>query len=182
LCWTHWLTSRAACPVGQSRQHPSHTTIPGIPVRNTEPKALETTYSWAFGDGQTSAEFEPAHDYAAAGSYTVTLEACNSAGTCDTFEGIVEVLPLPQAGFSYDMSGLDVAFSNASLHALAYERAFGDGAGATDENPVHTYAAADTYTVVLTATNDCAVDVYSAEVEVTGLYHNYLPLVLKKAP
>jgi PKD repeat protein len=157
----------------------TNTTIPGIPPKNVEGQVLETTYLWDFGDGGTSTEFEPTHVYTAPGTYDVTLEACNPAGMCDTYEDTVEVLPWPQAGFGYEVAGFDVSFTNTSLDALSYEWDFGDGTGSTDENPVHTYAAADTYTVVLTATNECAIDVYSEQVEVIGLHYYYLPLIHK---
>jgi hypothetical protein len=157
----------------------TNTTIPGIPPKNAEGQVLETTYLWDFGDGETSTEFEPTHDYAAAGTYDVSLEACNPAGMCDTYEDTVEVLPWPQAGFTYAVDVLEVTFTNTSLDALTYEWEFGDGTGSADENPVHTYAGGGTYTVVLTATNDCAIDVYSEAVEVIGLYYYYLPLIHK---
>lgn len=38
---------------------------------------------WNFGDNTTSTEKNPSHQYASAGTYTVTLIACNSKG-CDT--------------------------------------------------------------------------------------------------
>lgn len=37
-------------------------------------------YAWDFGDGQTSTEKSPVHEYAAAGEYTVKLTASNKAG------------------------------------------------------------------------------------------------------
>jgi PKD repeat protein len=157
----------------------TNTTIPGVPPQNAEGQAFETTYLWDFGDGETSTEFEPTHVYTEPGTYDVSLEACNMAGMCDTYADTVEVLPLPVSGFGYEVAGFEVSFTNTSLDALSYEWDFGDGMGSTDENPVHTYAAANTYTVILTATNDCAIDVYSAEVEVIGLYYYYLPLIHK---
>jgi len=44
------------------------------------------TYSWDFGDGQTLTTASPiiTHDYAALGSYTVTLTVTNTAGTSTT--------------------------------------------------------------------------------------------------
>jgi PKD repeat protein len=39
-----------------------------------------TAWTWDFGDGATSIEQNPTHDYAATGSYTVTLTAINSSG------------------------------------------------------------------------------------------------------
>ncbi|NQT78602.1 MAG: PKD domain-containing protein [Bacteroidetes bacterium] len=40
-----------------------------------------TSYSWNFGDGESSTEKDPVHVYANAGSYTVALTASNAAGT-----------------------------------------------------------------------------------------------------
>jgi hypothetical protein len=74
----------------------TNTTIPGVPPQNAPEAEIEaattTTYTWDFGDGETSTEFEPTHDYAAAGTYNVSLEACNPAGMCDTYEDTVEVI------------------------------------------------------------------------------------------
>ncbi len=39
-----------------------------------------TSYSWDFGDGNTSTDEAPVHTYAASGSYDVTLTASNDAG------------------------------------------------------------------------------------------------------
>ncbi|MFP4064682.1 MAG: PKD domain-containing protein [Bacteroidales bacterium] len=43
------------------------------------------TYSWDFGDGNSSTEENPTHDYDEAGEYTVILTATNSVGETDTF-------------------------------------------------------------------------------------------------
>jgi PKD repeat protein len=144
--------------------------VPGVPP--------ETDYTWDFGDGQTSVEENPTHVYAAAGVYTVELEACN-AGGCDTYSADVEVLALPVAGFDYSVSVLEVTFTNLSTDADTYAWDFGDGGTSTEENPVHTYLDAGTYTVVLTATNSCGEDVYSADVEVVGRFYLYLPIVIR---
>ncbi len=45
-----------------------------------------TTYTWNFGDGETSTEENPIHEYAEYGNYTVTLTATNSADVPSTFE------------------------------------------------------------------------------------------------
>lgn len=42
-----------------------------------------TSFLWTFGDGTTSTAANPAHSYAATGTYTVKLKACNAAG-CDS--------------------------------------------------------------------------------------------------
>ena len=40
-----------------------------------------TSYSWAFGDGNTSTDKDPVHTYGAAGEYTVVLTATNDEGS-----------------------------------------------------------------------------------------------------
>ncbi len=53
-----------------------------------------------------------------------------------------------------DTDFLEVAFTNYSEHATSYSWDFGDMDTSTEENPVHTYAAAGTYVVKLVATGD----------------------------
>ena len=49
------------------------------------------TYAWDFGDGEVSDEESPVHNYATAGTYTVTLTTTNECGTAtETFEVVVE--------------------------------------------------------------------------------------------
>lgn len=49
-----------------------------ISITNTSQNALE--YQWNFGDGNTSSEQNPLHDYAIDGIYTITLIASSSCG------------------------------------------------------------------------------------------------------
>ncbi len=62
----------------------------------------------------------------------------------------------PVASFQFQISTtnfLEVTFSNFSKDATSYSWNFGDTKTSTEQNPVHTYAAAGTYTVELTASN-----------------------------
>ena len=47
----------------------------------TNPANQTMSYEWDFGDGQTSTQQNPSHQYAAAGNYTVTLTS-SCGGTC----------------------------------------------------------------------------------------------------
>ncbi|WP_284738429.1 Kelch repeat-containing protein [Methanoculleus oceani] len=62
----------------------------GTPTSGTAPLAVDftdastgspTVWTWDFGDGATSTEQNPAHTYAAAGTYTVNLTVGNAVGT-----------------------------------------------------------------------------------------------------
>jgi PKD repeat protein len=71
------------------------------------------SYTWDFGDGQTSTEVNPTYTYQEAGTYTVVLTASNGSGE-DQFERTVSVTepvaPLPPVVFeSFD------SFTEASL-------------------------------------------------------------------
>jgi PKD repeat protein len=50
-----------------------------------------TSYSWNFGDNQTSTEENPTHTYAQAGSYNVVLVATNSAGKTANYSQSISI-------------------------------------------------------------------------------------------
>ncbi len=49
-----------------------------------------TSWKWEFGDGATSSEQDPVHEYSAPDTYVVTLTVANAAGS-DSFSRFVEV-------------------------------------------------------------------------------------------
>lgn len=64
--------------------------------------------------------------------------------------------PDPVASYQFSISQsnfLEVTFANFSQNATSYSWNFGDGNTSTQEDPIHTFASAGTYNVVLTATN-----------------------------
>lgn len=66
-----------------------------------------TSYHWDFGDGASSTDVNPIHQYTAVGFYTVTLIAYNGAGS-DTISFPMEIYNLSAInenaiGFSYDI-------------------------------------------------------------------------------
>ena len=60
-----------------------------VVLNNTSVRA--DSYSWDFGDGETSDQESPVHDYATAGDYIITLTTTNECGTAtETFTVNVE--------------------------------------------------------------------------------------------
>lgn len=63
----------------------------------------------------------------------------------------------PTANFNNSISGLTVIFENTSVKADSYSWVFGDGNTDSSSDPTHTYSAEGTYTVCLSATNNCTI-------------------------
>lgn len=63
-----------------------------------------TSWSWDFGDGNTSSEQHPTHTYAQNGTYTVSLQASNSNGQNTHIETNYIVVNRPQAPNTTDAS------------------------------------------------------------------------------
>jgi PKD repeat protein len=123
-----------------------------------------TSWSWNFGDGNTSTAQNPSHSYNAAGSYTVSLTV--TSATCNDVEtktSYITVSTVPAAQFTGSPTSgnapLTVNFTNQSTGgATSWSWNFGDGGTSTAQNPSHQYTAAGTYTVTLTASNACGSD------------------------
>ena len=146
-----------------------------LEVTFTNTSANATSYTWDFGDSQTSSEANPVHTYAADGTFTVALTATNECGSVTTTEEVTVVTP-PTAGFSAAVTEgcapFTVQFSNeSSENATSWQWGFPGGtpAASTDENPVVVYNAAGTYAVTLTVANAAGSDVYSLTDYITVL-------------
>jgi PKD repeat protein len=75
----------------------------------------------------------------------------------------------PEASFTFAATDLMVEFTDTSTNApTTWAWDFGDGETSDMQNPTHTYAAAGTYTVGLTATNDGGSDTFTTDVTVTA--------------
>ena len=135
----------------------SSTNVYTVSFTNTSSNA--NSYSWAFGDGNTSTEANPVHTYANDGTYTVVLTATNVCGSVTSTQ-TVTIVTAPVAAFTANNTAgcadLTVEFTNqSSANAVSYEWSFpgGNPASSTDENPTVVYATPGTYNVTLVATN-----------------------------
>ena len=118
-----------------------------------------TSWSWDFGDGNTSISQSPSHPYSIAGTYEVCLTITNSKGN-DTYCDSVSVnITSPISAFTYNVDTFDVQFTDACLFFPdTWSWDFGDGNTSTLQSPGNTYSAAGTYQVCLICANSAGSD------------------------
>ncbi|HIN97362.1 MAG TPA: PKD domain-containing protein, partial [Candidatus Marinimicrobia bacterium] len=117
-------------------------------------------WSWDFGNGSTSTEQNPVHEYATADTFIVSLTVMDVNNLTDTYSGsviTVEYLQIgPSAAFEYSIDNYTVTFtdfsSGGSGTITGWSWNFGDGSASTEQNPVHTYSSEGIYNVNLTVT------------------------------
>ncbi len=160
-----YITAQPCPPPVASFEMNKSCGFPPVTIGFTDTSANDPhTWFWQFGDGGTSTQKNPAHTYTVPGVYTVSLTVTNDCGTdstCGTFYGYSCDPPI--ANFTANRTSgnapLAVQFWDTSLNSpSSWHWDFGDGATATDRNPVHTYTDPGTYTVKLTVTNNAGSD------------------------
>lgn len=121
---------------------------------------------WSFGDGTYSSDANPSHVYAIAGTYFVTMEVkkyISGSIQISCYKTITKEIKVIfscnsiNINFEYQKDSTNVQpytydFINTSTPVSYFDSvkwSFGDGAFATDINPVHTYNQSGTYTVCL---------------------------------
>ncbi|MEZ4986947.1 MAG: PKD domain-containing protein [Saprospiraceae bacterium] len=121
---------------------------------------LPIAWEWTFegGNPATSSLANPVVTYNTPGSYDVTLVVDNGTSVQTiTLEDYIVVNSEPTVYFTTTVtpgSGI-IATDNNSSNADSYIWDFGDGSTSNELQPIHTYTAEGTYTVSLTAENEC---------------------------
>ena len=134
------------------------------PVRFTD-KTLNSpsAWLWDFGDGGTSADQNPVHQYAIKGIYTVTIRATNNNGQdTERKSDYITVGVVPKANFITEIPAYQqgtrvqyVRFIDTSVgNPTSWSWDFGDGLSSTERiPPLHFYNRDGSYTVSLTVKN-----------------------------
>jgi PKD repeat protein len=118
---------------------------------------MADSYSWTGGSTNDTLVVT------SGGTYSLDIaDACGSGTESVT----VEEYSLPVAGFTSSTSFLTGVFTNTSTPSgnTTYSWDFGDATTSTSTNPVHAFDNPTTYTVTLTATNECGSDVFTGTV------------------
>jgi PKD repeat protein len=122
------------------------------------------TWSWNFGDGSSSTEKNPTHQYHSSGTYTVTLEVTDSNGLkrAKTTSISAKANGPPTSDFSYSPSSPksddSIQFTDLSYDSdgniVSWSWNFGDGTSSSSKNPTHSYTKSDSFQVTLKVTDD----------------------------
>lgn len=110
-------------PIAFFDLNPKKVIVPTQAVQFFNFSNFADTYLWDFGDGNTSTELFPSHNYTEEGQYTVTLYVANNFGCADTFVLPSEVIAETKG---------EVAFPNAFTPNSA-----GSNGGVYDPNSVN---------------------------------------------
>ena len=123
-------------------------------------------WEWTFGDGSSSADQDPSHEYLAFGSYDVSLQITDNVGCVNKIikdEAIKAVAP--DAGFKADKTRLCVnddivLFEDTNSDIVEYLWEISDGRSYTNSEPKLSFSEPGYYSVSLTI-----IDVHGCEMK-----------------
>ena len=138
----------------------------GLEVSYTDVSSPNTTsWNWTFPGGtpSTSTLQNPVVVYNVPGVYDAELIAFNAEGSNTLIQNnLVEILDLPNASLDFNVIDNRIELTNTTPATTA-SWVISDGTQFNSQNPIHTFQENGTYTVTLTAINECGSD----EVEIT---------------
>jgi PKD repeat protein len=146
-----------------------------------------TSWMWDFGDGTTSDEQNPSHDFPGTGVYTVCLSVYSPDSCSDTYCADVYVGETPECHAYFEYCNYSTSIKRDTLppdtipvnyYLVGFKNLsegitdyfwwdFGDGFYSTEENPIHSYQYPGQYNVCLSigSYSGCS-DVYCQTVNV----------------
>jgi PKD repeat protein len=101
-------------PVANFVGNPTSGVVPLIVAFTDLSTGNPTSWSWTFGDGGTSSEQNPVHEYSAVGVYTVSLTAENAYGSDTKTE--VDYITVTESGCLMHVHDMSVSRKEAGLN------------------------------------------------------------------
>ncbi|MCS3797232.1 gliding motility-associated-like protein [Chitinophagaceae bacterium OAS944] len=134
------------------------------------------TYTWDFGDGQTTTGANPVHSYNKQGTYSIKLGYTDQYGCRNSFTKLNYVqINDPVATFSISANQsscppLVVKFSSTSQYAESVEWDFGDGNTSNLNSPSHFYTYPGEYWPILKVTSKggCVDIIHDQKITILG--------------
>ena len=124
-----------------------------------------TSWEWEFGDGQTSTDQSPIHNYTAAGDHTVRLSVTGPGGTDESvFPDMIHVLPGPAATLGVQPLTATLRVKGSTQFEAVVLDAFGNK---TNDPVVWTV---ERSTASIDATGVFTVDPTAASIDSTGAF------------
>jgi len=117
------------------------------------------TYNWNLGDGESLSNPNGDHSYDVDGAYNVTLVVVSDRGCADTITKVVNVWPVPTAGFTIfppiqtDMLNPSVQITDGSTGALIYEYFIPNQGTYNEPSPAFDFSNSGSYTIFQTVAN-----------------------------
>ncbi len=128
-------------------------------------------FFWTFEGGTPSSSTNPnpVVEFTEPGLFSVTLLVTNDVGADQlTLQDYIEVLPLPEASFTYTLEGYVASFNAVLGSNLNFTWEFGDGGSASGLNVNHVYSGPGSYDVMLITSNGCGMDTIIQTIELQG--------------
>ncbi len=133
------------------------------------------TYSWNFGNGQTSNQKNPSTTYLASGTYTVNLTIGNGNGSSTTTYNLtLNSSYTPSVFFdfyaesnNYRVPAL-INFRNYSQYVGNFKWEFGDNSASIETSPAKIYTTPGNYTVKLEGTCDSTTYNFTRNIQILG--------------
>lgn len=118
-----------------------------------DPDGDTLSYSWNFGDGTTSTNYQPTHSYASSGVYNVTLvvnDGEKESALSQTTVTVTNRIPVPSIPDYNGYRNIPITFDASASYdqdgdSLSYTWNFGDGSTGESINPNHTYSETGIY-------------------------------------
>ena len=130
------------------------TTCSGIPLNIA-------SWSWDFGDGNSSTAMNPFHSYASSGSYPVKMVITDGFGCSDSVTKtiLVQAEPIANFGSTQVCFGNATSFTDSTIlvgggSIASWSWDFGDANTSTVQNPTNFYNSDGVYNVLLTVVTD----------------------------